>query len=100
MAYRLFIALDISEAIRRKVHAAVGALPAGDSKINFVAADNIHLSAAYLGYLLEQTDGDHAAALAAYLLGPTAFREEWYTQDATSYITGVMQARPDFAAPR
>ena len=65
-----------------------------------VASDNIRLSAAYLGYLLEQTDGDHAAALAGYLLGPTAFRENGYTQAAVGYITGVMQARPDFAAPR
>ena len=65
-----------------------------------VASDNIRLSAAYLGYLLEQTDGDHAAALAAYLLGPTGFRDEGYTQDAIGYISGVMQVRPDFAAPR
>ncbi len=65
-----------------------------------IASDNIRLSAAYLGYLLEQTDGDHAAALAGYLLGPTAFRDDGYTQDAIGYISGVMQVRPDFAAPR
>ena len=72
MAYRLFIALDVSEAIRRKLHAAVAGLPAGDSKINFVAADNIHLTLHFLGEVADERlmDVHRAVETAAGQVGP------------------------------
>ena len=72
MSYRLFIALDVSEAIRRKVHAAAAALPAGDSKINFVAAENIHLTLHFLGEVADERvmDVHRAVEQAAGQVGP------------------------------
>jgi len=49
MSYRIFTAVDIDPAVQRKVHAAAGGLPVGDASVNFVAADNIHLTLHFLG---------------------------------------------------
>jgi len=80
MGYRLFIALDVSEVVRRRVHAAATGLPwagppgapAGDSKINFVAADNIHLTLHFLGEVADDRlmDVHRAVEAAAGQVGP------------------------------
>ena len=72
MAYRLFIALDVSPAVQRKLHAATAGLPAGDSKINFVAADSIHLTLHFIGEVADdrQMDVHRAVEAAAGQVGP------------------------------
>ena len=72
MAYRLFIALDVTPAVQRKLHAAAAALPAGDSKINFVAAENIHLTLHFLGEVADDRlmDVHRAVEAAAGQVGP------------------------------
>ncbi len=58
MSYRLFIALDIEPGVRRKLHAAAAGLPVGDSKINFVAADSIHLTLHFIGGVADDRQMD------------------------------------------
>jgi soluble lytic murein transglycosylase-like protein len=57
---------------------------------------NIRMSSRYLGWLLQETRGDEAAALAAYHQGlPSVRRKGWY-QQTTSYVSEVFRVRTEF----
>ncbi len=60
-----------------------------------VPEQNIKMSAAYLSYLLRQTDGDSRMALAAYYQGLNAVRTKGLYNDTQPYVQNVLalQAR-------
>jgi LysM repeat protein len=65
-----------------------------------VAEENIQLSARYFDYLLDQTDDDWAATLAAYFSGLSAAQARPWDTATLNYITGAMTLYPDFEETR
>ena len=61
-----------------------------------VASENIQTTAAYLGWLLDTSDGDTSASLAAYFQDLTSLRELDWGQDTVTYISSVLALRPVF----
>jgi LysM repeat protein len=61
-----------------------------------VESENIQLAAAYLGWLLTETEGDTSASLAAYYDGLTSQRNIPWRQDTVEYISSVLGLRPVF----
>jgi N-acetylmuramoyl-L-alanine amidase len=59
--------------------------------------DNIRMSARYLRWLIEQSAGDEAAALAAYYQGISSVRRGWYI-DTSEYVADIFALRPRFRA--
>jgi LysM repeat protein len=59
-------------------------------------ADNIHLSARYLAWLLKQTNGDVAQALAGYYQGLASVRRIGPLAQTTSYVNAVLSLRSRF----
>ena len=58
--------------------------------------DGIRLMTAYLGWLLDQNDGDWAAAVAGYRAGLLGPREGPWDLNRTPQITEVLELVPDF----
>lgn len=63
MSLRLFVALDLPEAHRREIGRRAAALKARLPPARWVAADNLHLTLAFLGAAGEERLPDLAAAL-------------------------------------
>jgi LysM repeat protein len=61
-----------------------------------VESENIQTTAAYLGWLLDTSDGDTSASLAAYYQDLTSLRDLDWSQDTVSYISAVLALRPVF----
>src|SRR5688572_23840211 len=59
---------------------------------------NIRMSARFLRYLLDETDGDQEQALAAYYQGLGALRERGMLSVTRPYVTSVLAARRFFGA--
>jgi hypothetical protein len=59
---------------------------------------NIELTAAMLGHLLEQTDGDWATSVATYYLDGTEPVTGAWTLELGWFVTSVLQRVPDFEA--
>ncbi len=81
MSYRLFIALDIEPGVRLRACRAVAGLPVGESKVNFVAAENIHLTLHFVGEVADdrlmdvhRAVDDTAAAVGQFELEVTGLR--------------------------
>lgn len=49
MAIRTFLALDLDASIRRAIVAAADQLPVGESKVSWVAPQNLHVTMKFLG---------------------------------------------------
>jgi LysM repeat protein len=62
-----------------------------------VPEDNITLTAAYLGHLLEASEGDRAAALAGYYLGLETPAGGIWDLDVVGFVRDVLILTPDFA---
>jgi LysM repeat protein len=60
-------------------------------------ADNIRMSARFLGYLLEQTGGDAKMALAAYYQGLASLKHQGTLKVSQTYVDTIMALRPMFA---
>jgi LysM repeat protein len=60
--------------------------------------DNLHLSAAYLRWLIDRSGGDEAAALAAYHQGRTSVLDEGRYSVTDRYIADVFELRWQFEA--
>jgi len=63
-----------------------------------VAADNIRLGAAYLAYLLGQTDGNQQLALAGYYAGLASVLHHGLSPATSNYVTGILAYARIFAA--
>jgi hypothetical protein len=61
-----------------------------------VESENIQLAAAYLGWLLQETEGDTSASLAAFYDGLTSQRNIPWREDTVQYISAVLGLRPVF----
>lgn len=61
-----------------------------------IESENIQLAAAYLGWLLDETEGDTSASLAAYHDGLTSQRNIAWRDDTVTFISGVLSLRPVF----
>lgn len=61
-----------------------------------VPSENIHLSVAYLGWLLDITEGDTSAALAAYDQGLVSPRDLVWDEATVEYLSSVLALRPVF----
>lgn len=61
-----------------------------------VESENIQLAAAYLGWLLAETEGDTSASLAAFYDGLTSQRNIPWRSDTVEYISDVLSLRPVF----
>jgi hypothetical protein len=61
--------------------------------------DNVTLTAAYLAYLLEASEGDRAAALAGYYMGFETPAGGTWDLDVVRFVNEVLTLAPDFAAP-
>lgn len=61
-----------------------------------IQSENIQLSAAYLGWLLDQTEDDTSASLAAFYDGLTSQRNIPWRQDTVEFISDVLSLRPVF----
>ncbi|MBT8197941.1 MAG: transglycosylase SLT domain-containing protein, partial [Acidimicrobiia bacterium] len=61
-----------------------------------VPAENIHLTVAYLGWLLDATEGDTLAALAAYDQGLVSPRDLVWDEATVEYLSSVLALRPVF----
>lgn len=61
-----------------------------------VESENIQLAAAYLGWLLSETEGDTSASLAAFYDGLTSQRNIPWREDTVEYISAVLGLRPVF----
>jgi soluble lytic murein transglycosylase-like protein len=59
-------------------------------------ADNINLSARYLAWLLKQTKGDVATAVAGYYQGLTSVRRQGPLAETTVYVNNVLSLRGRF----
>jgi soluble lytic murein transglycosylase-like protein len=59
-------------------------------------ADNINLSARYLAWLLKQTKGDVATAVAGYYQGLTSVRRQGPLAETTVYVNNVVALRGRF----
>lgn len=55
--------------------------------------DNIRMSAAYLAWLLERTNGDASTALAGYYQGLRSVRSEGVFRESRQYVRGVLSFR-------
>jgi soluble lytic murein transglycosylase-like protein len=72
-------------------------VPALDPK---VPEHNIRMSARYLGWLLERTDGDQGQALAAYYQGFRSVEERGLYADTVRYVRVVQALQATFRAGR
>lgn len=62
------------------------------------AEDNIYMSAAYLAYLFELSDGDTNNMIASYYQGFTSVKNNGQRQDTQRYIANVLANAEKFAA--
>lgn len=69
----------------------------GKSLDPYVPRDNIELSAAYMRYLIAQTDGDLRLAVASYYQGLTAVRRHGVFTSSEFYVEGILKLRERFA---
>jgi LysM repeat protein len=61
-----------------------------------VPAENIQMTVAYLGWLLDVTEGDTSAALAAFDQGLVSPRDLVWDQTTVDYLSAVLALRPVF----
>jgi soluble lytic murein transglycosylase-like protein len=61
------------------------------------SSDNIEMAAAYLRWLLNQTDDQRDLALAGYYQGPTSVREHGILAGSRPYVTGIDALLHDYA---
>jgi len=59
--------------------------------------DNLHMSAAFLAHLIEQTDGNVAMAVGSYYQGLGSVRKNGFYKETERYIDGVFGYAEDFA---
>jgi 2'-5' RNA ligase len=64
MAIRTFLAIDLDEPIRRELVAAAGQFPQGDSKVRWVAPENLHVTVKFLGEVADEAAGEVCRAAA------------------------------------
>lgn len=75
-------------------------LIAGDTRVDPRSPEsNVQLMAAHLGHLLDQTGGDHAAAVAAYYLDRQEPTEATWDLHLRNFVTDVLVGVADFEAP-
>ncbi|MBT8214609.1 MAG: transglycosylase SLT domain-containing protein [Acidimicrobiia bacterium] len=61
-----------------------------------IPAENIQMTVAYLGWLLDVTEGDTSAALAAFDQGLVSPRDLVWDQTTVDYLSAVLALRPVF----
>ena len=73
MAMRTFFALDIDEALRRQLAEVQGRVGAGSAKINWVRAENLHVTLNFLGDVGDELLADVSGLAARAAAGVEPF---------------------------
>ena len=70
---RIFVAINLTDEVRRRLYAGVGDLRAADFPIRWVPPENIHLTLKFLGEVPPEDVDEVGAALREALAGAKAF---------------------------